>query len=147
MMQAPIDLVSDSESTGDSGDSDDFSDVAVVEPVDQAAAEVPCVADLLTSSDFTQHLLNDLHEPAQLPAACAPARCVPMLTLPHLAAVMVGLFDRTYLDALPEALADYQKLGDPEVVARQQQGLFCLVRLSRHYLPRSQIAVRRTKAK
>ena len=28
-------------------DSDDSSDVAVVEPVDQAAAEVPCVADLL----------------------------------------------------------------------------------------------------
>ena len=62
--QAPIDLVSDSsESTGNSSDSDDSSVVAVVEPVDQAAAEVPCVADLMAASDFTRHLLNDLHAP------------------------------------------------------------------------------------
>ena len=61
--QAPTDLVSDSsESTDSSSDSDDSSVVAVVEPVDQAA-EVPCVADLLAASDFTQHLLNDLHAP------------------------------------------------------------------------------------
>ena len=31
---------------------------------------------------------------------------------------MVGLFDQARLAALPEALVDYQKLGDPNVVAR-----------------------------
>ena len=141
--QAPIDLVSDAESTGTSGDSDDSSDVAVVEPVDQAAAEVPCVADLLTSSDFTQHLLNDLHAPMVTvileEQALAPARVLSRLPYleqvsfsrgvrregrahadlaTYLATVMVGLFDRARLEALAEALADYQKLGDPEVVAR-----------------------------
>ena len=109
----------------------------------------------LTSSDFTQHLLNDLHAPmvtvileeqalaparvlarlpylehlrglvqqgcetAQLPAACAPALARAHADLAtYLATVMVGLFDRARLAVLPEALADSQKLGDPNVVAR-----------------------------
>ena len=76
--QAPIDLVSEtSESTGSSSDSDDSSAVAVVEPVDQAA-ELPCTADLLAASDFTQHLLNDMHAPMVTviheKQALAPAR-------------------------------------------------------------------------
>ena len=62
--QAPIDLVSDtSESAGSLSDSDHSSDVAIVEPVDQAAAVIPCAADLLAASDFTPHLLNDMHAP------------------------------------------------------------------------------------
>ena len=62
--QAPIDLVSEnSESSDSASDSDHSSDVAIVEPVDQAAAVVPSVGDLLTASDFTPHLLNDLHAP------------------------------------------------------------------------------------
>ena len=41
-VQDPIDLVSDtSESTDESCDSDDSSAVVAVEPIDQAAAEVP----------------------------------------------------------------------------------------------------------
>ena len=60
--QAPIDLVSDtSESAGSLSDSDHSSDVAIVEPVDQAAAVIPCAADLLAPSNFTPHLLNDMH--------------------------------------------------------------------------------------
>ena len=44
--RSPIDLVSDtSESSGSASDSDHSSDVAIVEPVDQAAAVVPCAAD------------------------------------------------------------------------------------------------------
>ena len=154
--QAPIDLVSDSsESTGSSSDSDDSSVVAVIEPTDQAAADVPCVADLMAASDFTQHLLNDLRapmvtvildeqalaparvlarmpylehlfglaqqgcEPTQLPAACAPALARAHADLAtYLATVIIGLFDLARLEVLPEALADYQKLGDPNVVAR-----------------------------
>ena len=42
---------------------DHSSDVAIVEPVDQAAAVIPCAADLLAASDFTPHLLNDMHAP------------------------------------------------------------------------------------
>ena len=62
--QAPIDLVSEtSESSDSASDSDHSSDVAVVEPVDQAAAVVPSVGDLLTASDFTPRLLNDMHAP------------------------------------------------------------------------------------
>ena len=58
--QAPIDLVSDtSESHGSASGSDHSSDVAIVEPVDQAAAE----ADLLAASDFTPHVLNGMHAP------------------------------------------------------------------------------------
>ena len=49
----PIDLVSEtSESDGNASDSDNSSDVAVVEPVEQAAAEVPGAADMLAASDF-----------------------------------------------------------------------------------------------
>ena len=59
-------------------DSDHSSDVAVVEPVDQAAAEVPSAVDLLAASDFTQHLLNDMHAPMVIvileEQALAPAR-------------------------------------------------------------------------
>ena len=36
----------------------------------------------------------------------------------YLATVLVGLFDPARLKLLPEALADYRKLGDPNVVAR-----------------------------
>ena len=154
--QAPIDLVSDtSESAGSVSESDHSSDVAIVEPVDQAAAVIPCAADLLAASDFTPHLLNDMHapmvtvileeqalaparvlarvpyldhllhlvqqgcEPAQLPAACAPAlECAHADLATYLATLMAGLFDQARLAALPEALADYQQLGDPTVVAR-----------------------------
>ena len=38
---------------------------------------------------------------------------VSMLIWPYLATLMVGLFDQARLAALPEALVDYQKLGDP----------------------------------
>ena len=36
----------------------------------------------------------------------------------YLATVLVGLFDPARLELLPEALADYRKLGDPNVVTR-----------------------------
>ena len=50
-VQDPIDLVSDtSESTGSQSDSDNSSVVAVVEPTDQAAADVPCLADLMATA-------------------------------------------------------------------------------------------------
>ena len=92
--QAPIDLVSEtSESNGSASDSDDFSIVAVVEPVDQAAAEVPCAADLLAATDFTQHLLNDMHAPMVtviLEQALAPARVLARVPyLEHLLAARV----------------------------------------------------------
>ena len=67
-----------SESTDNPSDSDDFSAVAVVEPTDQAAAYVSCLADLMATSDFTQHLLNDPHAPTVAVSlqeqALAPAR-------------------------------------------------------------------------
>ena len=61
---------------------------AVVEPVDQAAAEVPGAANLLAASDFMQHLLNDMHAPMvtvileeqTLAPACVLAR-IPYLGL------------------------------------------------------------------
>ena len=140
-----------SASAGSQSDSDDSSAVAVVEPTDQAAAEVPCVADLMATSNFPQHLLNDPHAPMIAVGleeqALAPARvlarlpclewpratrlrasstpgCAPALAQTHadlatyLAAVIVDLFDPARLELLPEALADYRKLGDPNVVAR-----------------------------
>ena len=56
---------------------------------------------------------------AQLPDACAPALARAHVDLAtYLATLMVGLFDPARLAALPEALADFQKLGDPTVVAR-----------------------------
>ena len=62
--QAPIDLVSEtSESDGSAGNSDHSSDAAIVESVDQAAVVIPCAADLLAATDFTPHLLNDMHAP------------------------------------------------------------------------------------
>ena len=67
-----------SESTGSQSDSDDSSVVAVTEPTDQAAADVPCLADLMATSDFTQYLLNDPHAPMVAVSleeqALAPAR-------------------------------------------------------------------------
>ena len=58
-------------------------------------------------------------ESAQLPTACAPALARAHADLAtYLATVMAGLFDRARLAVFPEALADYQKLGDPNVVAR-----------------------------
>ena len=125
------------------------------EPVDQAAAVIPCAADLLAATDFTPHLLNDMRapmvtvileeqalaparvlarvpylehllglvqqgcEPAQLPAACAPAlvRAHADLAI-YLATLLAGLFDGARLAALSKALADYQQLGDPAVLAR-----------------------------
>ena len=55
--QDPIDLVSETSESA----ADDSSVVApvVVEPTDQAAADVPCLTDLMTTSDFTRYLLND----------------------------------------------------------------------------------------
>ena len=68
----------------------------------------------------TQHLFNDLHAPMVTvileEQALAPARAHAHADLA--ATVMVGLFDRTRLAVLPEALANYQKLGDSNVVAR-----------------------------
>ena len=88
--QDPIDLVSDtSESSDDHSDCDDSSAVVVIEPTDQASAEVPCLADLLTTSDFTQYLLNDprapmvsvsLEEQALAPAPLPGSRCSAGLT-------------------------------------------------------------------
>ena len=58
-------------------------------------------------------------EPAQLPDACAPALARAHADLAtYLATLVVGLFDPARLAALPEALADFQKLGDPTTVAR-----------------------------
>ena len=68
-----IDLAAEtSESSDDHSDSDDSSAVALIEPTDQAqaAAEVPCLADLLTTSDFTQYLLNDPHAPMHSCRSC-----------------------------------------------------------------------------
>ena len=68
----------------DPADSDHSSDVAIVEPVDQAAAVVLSVADLLTASDFTPHLLNDPHAPMVTvlieEQALAPARVLARVT-------------------------------------------------------------------
>ena len=62
--RSPSTWVSDtSESTNDHSDSDDSSAVVAVEPIDQAAAEVPNLAYLVAASDFTQFLLNDPHAP------------------------------------------------------------------------------------
>ena len=59
-------------------DSDHSSDVAIVEPVDPAAAVIPCAADVLAATDFTPHLLNDMHAPMVTvileEQALAPAR-------------------------------------------------------------------------
>ena len=67
-----------SEFSDSASDSDHSSDVVIVEPVDQAAAVVPSVGDLLTASDFTPHLLNDMHAPMVTvileEQALAPAR-------------------------------------------------------------------------
>ena len=41
--------------------------------IDQAAAEVSCVAELLAAPDFTQHLLNDLHAPMVTRPRLGPA--------------------------------------------------------------------------
>ena len=131
--------------------------MAVVEPTDQTAADVSCLADLMATSDFTQNLLNDPHAPmvavsleeqalaparvlarvpylehllglvqrgcapADLPAAIAPALAQAHADLAtYLATVLVGLFDPARLELFPEALADYRKLGDPNVVTRAQ---------------------------
>ena len=106
--QASIDLVSEtSESDGSASNSDNSSDVAVVESVDQAAAEVPGAANLLAASDFTQHLLNDMHasmvtvilEEQTLAPACVLAR------VPHLEHLL-GLVQQGCEPAqLPDACA------------------------------------------
>ena len=58
----------------------------------------------LPAQTFTPHLLNDVH--------------APMVTVILEEQALAGLFDQARLAALPEALADCQKLGDPTVVAR-----------------------------
>ena len=141
--QAPIDLVSDtSASAGSQSDSDDSSVVAVIEPTDQAAAEVPCVVDLMAATDFTQHLLNDPHAPmitvsleeqalaparvlARLPylehllglvqQGCAPAQ-LPAACAPALAQAHADL--ATYLATVIVGLFDPARLGlVPEALA------------------------------
>ena len=82
------DVVSDtSESAGSSSDSDHSSDVAIVEPVDQAPAVIPCAADLFAASDFTPHpselLCGLVHGSTplrpRLMAVCAHLRIGPQL--------------------------------------------------------------------
>ena len=132
----PIDLVSDtSESTDHHSDSDDSSAVVVVEPTDQAAADVPRLADLMATPDFTQYLLNDPHAPMVTVSleeqALAPARTLARAPYPeHLLAHLPSrkhmltwppTWPSSYparLELLPEALADYRSLGDPNVVTR-----------------------------
>ena len=66
-------------------------------------------ARVLARMPYLEHLLGlvqQRREPAQLPAACAPVLAHAHADLAtHLATVMVGLFDRTRLAVLPEALA------------------------------------------
>ena len=85
---------------------------------EQALAPARVLARVL----YLEHLLGLVQQeckPAQLPAACAPALVRAHADLAtYLATLIVGLFDQARLAALPEALADYQKLGDPTVVAR-----------------------------
>ena len=79
-------------------------------------------ARALARVPYLEHLLGLVQqgcEPAQLPAACAPALARAHFDLATcLATIIVCLFDHARLAALPEALADYQKLGDPTAVAR-----------------------------
>ena len=79
--------------------------MAVVEPTDQAAADVPCLADL--TSDFTQPLLNDPHAPMVAVSleeqALAPARV--LARVPYLEHLL-GLVQRGCAPAdLPAAIA------------------------------------------
>lgn len=62
-MEVASDTSASSSDGSQASDSDESSAAVVVEPTDQAAAEVPCVEDLLVAPDFTLHLLNDLHAP------------------------------------------------------------------------------------
>ena len=81
---------------------------------EQALAPARVLARVL----YLEHLLGLVQQeckPAQLPAACAPALVRAHADLAtYLATLIVGLFDQARLAALPEALADYQKLGDPD---------------------------------
>ena len=83
-------------------------------------------ARVLARLPYLEHLRGLVQqgcETAQLPAACAPALARAHADLAtYLATVMVGLFDRARLEALPQALADYQKSGGPNVVARALLG-------------------------
>ena len=65
-----------------------------VEPIDQAPAEVPSLADILATPDFTQFLLNDPHAPMVTMSleeqALAPARTLVRVPyLEHLLALVM----------------------------------------------------------
>ena len=78
-------------------------------------------ARVLARVPYLEHLLGLVQqgcEPDQLPAACAPAFERAHADLATYLAILLGLFDRARLAALPEALADYKQVGDPTVLAR-----------------------------
>ena len=91
---------------------------------------LPCLADLMAASDFTQYLLNDPHAPMVTVSleeqALAPARALARVPyLEHLLAPVrwppdghLRLPSHKHMQTwpLPEALADYRRLGDPNVV-------------------------------
>ena len=79
-------------------------------------------ARVLARVPYLGHLLGLVQqgcESHQLPAACAPAleRAYADLAT-YLAMLLAGIFDPARLAALPDALADYQRLGDATMVAR-----------------------------
>ena len=92
-------------------DSDDSSAAVVVEPIDQAAADVPCLADLMATPDFTQYLLNDPRAPMVTVSleeqALAPARTLARVPyLEHfLALVQRGCAPADLPTAIAPALA------------------------------------------
>ena len=79
-------------------------------------------ARVLARVPYLEHLLALVQQgcaPADLPTAIAPALAQPHADLAtYLATVLVGLFDPARLELLPDALADYRRLGDPNVVSR-----------------------------
>ena len=82
----------------------------------------PRASPLLARVPYLEHLLGLVQQgcaPADLPKAIAPALAQAHADLAtYLATVIVGLFDPARLALLPEALVDYRRLGDPNVVAR-----------------------------
>ena len=75
-----------SESTDNQSDPDDSVPWRWLNP-DQAAADVPCLANLMATSDFTQYLLNDPHAPMVAVSleeqALAPARALARVPCPQ----------------------------------------------------------------
>ena len=93
-------------------------------PMVTVSLEEPALAPArtLVRVPYLEHLLTLVQRgcaPADLPTAIAPALAQAHADLAtYLATVLAGLFDPARLELLPEALADYRSLGDPNVVTR-----------------------------